>query len=1304
MPRSSRHRSHKQSKHSSKDHPDSEEDVRTKDKGSRDENPANASRDSATGEKRKISSQAREGKEGKDPNGCGNGEASEECFSSKRRKEKTDIGDAGDRWNGGGEERGNSDKIVEKEKIKGDNSKTHSKLKEVGNKGESSKMEWKNKDKKYESGSAGEMESSAVVVVKEDSRNKGESKRKSERDYSGQKEGKEYKGKDRRADKEKEKKLGQVIKRGDAKTNLVDMDVGNKQELQQSGDLGVERKVKRSRENSDFPVKLELQNPELEKEVDKRLYRRRESSSDRGKHHDDLKEGDERGLSSRSDHAKDVKYKDDKPKDRIYDHKNDGQREEKYHEEMKNDNKHRDGKHKEDVKKDAKRREDRHRGDGDRDNRHKDEKDREDGEKDTKGKDYKYWDGADRRRDYRHREDSERESRHVDNRYRDDGGKNGRHGDVRHYENGDRDDRHRENDYREDSHKDNITKEEKHREDFERERQYKDGKHVDDFDREERPREAKYGEELAIRYCSGDKSDPRHSNDGFCAADRHSKHSSTHDDSPMHDDRTVRYRDDQGRRRTTEKQDNHDVRSRSTKDHRFDSEKRSGSEAGTDSVPDRGQSMSRNAEIELNLNHSRRGRSPSSSSLTPRDNYRLAKQDEYKHREYSDEERLRHNMTSGRDYALGGSEKTSSWSLEKLGQKEDGHLRESSAERRLKSDTRSSLLKRPDKSPSLNNDRRQFNRSGVRRNIDIEELVQRSSGSRDVKDHTGKEGRERRELAMNVLPRDEHSQAESDTLSMSSSFTRNNHLSGGSKSFPPLPPLRTGVDSPLMSGSIEDENRFKSNNRHRRSGGGDPNLGRIQGNPWRGVPSWPSTVPNGFMSFPHPPPPVGFHSVMQPFPAPAMFGIRPPVDSNHPAPYHVSDNDRFSIPVRPMGWHNPVDDSCNPLHSWDASHAVYRDEAHRYGRPGWDHSRSLPGGHGWDRTGDLCLEMQSYEQENDFSLNVDEALACQSIQPTQNEQIFPDEQAAINDVNQSNYESEINSADAPINNLKDTSSLAKISEKDDVPFCLVYLSKLDISADLTEPELFNQCRGFIYMDQSIISDIDYLKILFIEEAIEAKVAPHQILRSPLSETVDDSVFQKAITLYESQKGSFDKVINGEKFSSANLPFTKYDHEDLNIEDNKTEKPSSTSEMQDGKYALSHVNVEFIPSNTSSDAEGYTVSAHQDLDLPPANTMVKSKEPISTQEHDNMMVNLASKLLPKDQIIEEGPLSVESIEGFHAPLPAEVKNDGNIKDVKSSVTSYGTIPTDVCSEAMMPEIVVSESIILSRIHHSPESTH
>lgn len=251
MPRSSRHKSHKQSKHSSRDYSDSEEDViKMKEKSGKDENSVRVHRDPASGEKRKISSQVREGKDSKDLSGHGNGDVLEEYVSSKRRKEKTDAVVGGDRWNGGGDESGNSDRNVEKEMHKGESLKVDGKVKENSSKGENLRIESKNKSKRNESGNAGERKEdslASVVVDREESKSKGESKRKSERDSSARKEGKESKDKDRRSDKEKNG--GQESKSGDAEVKLVDMDVGKKQGPQ-LGDFSEERQGKRARENT----------------------------------------------------------------------------------------------------------------------------------------------------------------------------------------------------------------------------------------------------------------------------------------------------------------------------------------------------------------------------------------------------------------------------------------------------------------------------------------------------------------------------------------------------------------------------------------------------------------------------------------------------------------------------------------------------------------------------------------------------------------------------------------------------------------------------------------------------------------------------------------------------------------------------------------------------------------------------------------------------------------------------------------------------------------------------------------------
>ncbi|KAI3468605.1 hypothetical protein Pfo_025268 [Paulownia fortunei] len=1329
MPRSSRHKSHKQSKHSSRDYSDSEEDViKMKEKSSKDENSIRVHRDSASGEKRKISSQVREGKDSKDLSGHGNGDVLEEYVSSKRRKEKTDAIVGGDRWNGGGDERGDSDRNLEKEMHKGESLKVDTKLKENSTKGENLRIDSKNKSKRYESGIAGERKEdslASVVVDKEESKSKGESKRKSERDSSVRKEGKESKDKDRRLDKEKNG--GQESKSGDAEVKLLDLDVGKKQGPQ-LGDFGEERQGKRSRENTERILQDELRNPELEKEIEKKIRRKREGSSEREKHYDDSKEVDERRLSSKGDRAKDVKYRDDKHKDGGYadkyqedGHKDDRRRDEKYREEADKDNKHQDDRYREDGEKDGRRRDDRHREDGDRESRRKDEKHREDGDRDSRRKDDKYREGIERegRRDDKYYEDGDRDNRRKDDRYHEDGDKDIRRGDERYHEDGDRDDRRRDNSYRDDGDRDNRHKEEKYREDIERDIRHKDSKQGDGFDREKRPRDTKYRDERTSRDRSGDKSDPKRSRDDGHAADHHARKSSAYDDSPTHDDRTARYRDDQGRRRTNEKEDYGDIKSRGTKDQRSDAEKKSASSARMDPATDRVRSTSRNADIELTSSHCRRRSSPTSSSHAPRDHYRALKQDESKYRDYNYEERVRHNITSTRDYAgaVGGSEKTSSSrSVEKLGQKDDGHFGELSAERRLKSDVRSSPLQLVDKSPSSSTDRRQFSRPDVRRIIDVEESTQRSGGSRDWKEYSGKEGRGNRELGIDVLPGEELLQSDADTLSVSSPFVRNSHFSSSSKSLPPPPPFRTGVDSPLILGSAEDDGRGKSNIRHRRIG--DPNMGRIQGNAWRGVPSWPSPVANGFLPFPHGPPPVGFHSVMQPFPAPPIFGVRPSMELNHPAPYHMPDADRFSGPGRPMGWRNQVDDSCPPLHPWDASNAVFGDESHIYGRSDWDHSRNLPGSRGWETSGDMwkgpnrtaSMEMPSSEKEHSSIRSGDEALAGQSIQPAQNERTQVDQQADSTDISQLTKSFEKNDIEAPLISLEDTGDVAKISRKDDVRLCHVYLSKLDISADLSEPELFNKCTGLMDMDQSISFDVDDSKILYMED-VEAKMASHRLLSYTLFSPTDDSVFQKSMSLYKRQKENF-WAVDGEKLKVLSEFIQNSDQEDENVEDDKTEKLCPTEDLHGVEDALPDFDAEGDPKNSLQKAEGYAETLQQKIDLPVGNITEKSEEQVSALDHVNMEVNSVFDLGQQEHDVEEKPLSAESVEGSDVPLPqvkdVPVESASNNEELKLLDTKCGPLlNSDVsseASEAMMPESIVPGSVNLSRIHHSPESTH
>ncbi|CAI9759349.1 unnamed protein product [Fraxinus pennsylvanica] len=674
---------------------------------------------------------------------------------------------------------------------------------------------------------------------------------------------------------------------------------------------------------------------------------------------------------------------------------------------------------------------------------------------------------------------------------------------------------------------------------------------------------------------------------------------------------------------------------------------------------------------------------------------------ETKYSDYAHEEKIQYKITSTRDYASssGGAEKiSSSRSLEKLGQN-DSHLGELSAERHLKSDILTSPLQPIYKSPSSSTDRRHLSKSNVRRSLDIEDSALGNSGSRDVKDYFGKGGRVNSELAMDAFPGDELSQPDGDTLSASSPFSRNSRLSRSSKPLLP-PPFRTGMDS-----------------RRRRIG--DPNVGRVQGNAWGGVPNWPSPVANGFIPFPHGQPPVGFHSMMQPFPVPSIFGVRPSVDLNHSqGPYHMPDADRFSGHGPSMGWHNAVDDSRRlPLHGWNASNAVFSDEPHIYERPDWDPSRTFPGDQGWETSGNLwngpnrtaSMERPSSSEKQNNFVQGDEVSAGQ------NEQTQRDQKADSADISQLSDSSEKNAgAEAPHVSQEETIDLAKMSRKDDVQFCHVYLSKLDISADLTEPELFKQWASIIDTDQNIISDLEDSEILYMEQAAEPQVgSPGKTSSVSLFAVKNDSVFQKAMSHYKRQPEVF-RVINEEKqslLSSKIESIPKLSWEELNVENDKVEELSPAGDMQDAEDDLPNSNEVVEHPNCSPMMERSSRNLHQKIGVPVImNITEKSEELIPALDHVNGDVDKDSNLDPWEHIAEKNDLYMDN-EGSDAHLLAGIKevpteSAGNVQELKSVSTNCGNLlNSDVSCEACEGKMPESEYglVNLSRIHNSPEST-
>ncbi|CAI9094315.1 OLC1v1030033C2 [Oldenlandia corymbosa var. corymbosa] len=1259
MPRSSRHKSHKQSKHSSKEakeyYSDSDEDyVRMKEKdkersggGSKDEGGSGAARVSkdsssysASGEKRKLSSSSLL-KDGKDLSGNGNGDAAgEEYISSKRRKDKFDVD--------------GKDESMKIDYEKG------TKSKESG-KGLFGDSKSKSSSKRHESGSG----------EKED---RSESRRKSSEKESGRKEGKDSS----REVKEREReKKGQESKR--------DSELLPKKQGLQWDDSGEERQGKKGRENNDVPVQEDFRNLELEKELEKRIRRRREGSGDRDKGLD-ARESDEKYISLRGDHSKDGKYKDEKYKDGFYGDKN--------QDEVEKDDRHRDVKYREDADKDAKYRDvgdrdyryDKYREDGDKENRRREDKYREDGDRETRRKDDKYREDGERdsrRRDDKYREDGERDNKRREDKYRDDGDKNRRRNDEKHYEDLEKDDKYRDDKYREDT---DRYKDDKRREDYERDIKQKDGKLVDDGDREKRSRDGKYKDEHGSRDRAGDKSsDVKRPRDDVHITE-HSLKSGTRDASPTYDDRS-RLKDDQVRKRKLDKEDYGDTKSRSAKDQRYDADKRSASNVRVDLSSER-RSASRNTDLDGVPSRSRPQGSPSSGGHVTRDHYRLSKHDESKYREYAYEDRSRHAATSGRDYpgSSGATDKvSSSRAVEMNIQKDDIHSKHSPGQ----------LI---DKSPSsINVDRRHVSKSDVRRSIDVEE--QRSGGSRDAKDYFGKEGRGNRVLPKDPLPGDDHSQAEGDNLSVSSPFVRPGHFVPRSH----VPPFRTGVDGPSNFGAAEDDNRMKFNNRHR-----NPNLARVPGSPWN--PSWPPQIANGFMPFQHAPSPVAPHLVMPQF-SPHLFNVRSSMEFNsHGVPYHIPDSERFGSHVRPM-WRNSMDDSYPPLHVWDPNNAPFGEEPHVYARPEWDHSRPVPGGRGVESNSDMWkgpkgdTSMDSSEKESRYTNLPDGSLPGQTAERVQIDENQTDNPTEISEPKQYSDPEKY-----PENETKNGPAVAHVSRKlykDNLSHYHVYLSKLDISADLADPELYSKCTGLIDVDQKIIFGDEDSKVLYVQEAAENDIHDSKSRNSPFT-NIGDSIFQKAITLYKKQREEF-VVIRGENPGLSKLCIKAEVESDLemHLSDNHKVDNAQLGEL----YPSSNEEVKQLPV-IKPKLEDVSMEGNEELDEPVVAAKLELDEPVVAVA-DDLEKPEREKMGPKDGSMTD----LEPQKAVESSVPSSLMADNHVAgtgedqemaddDIKCEPLVLSS--TEGCEVVMTESIDESGSVNLSRIHrhhhHSPESTH
>ncbi|KAG0454734.1 hypothetical protein HPP92_024026 [Vanilla planifolia] len=301
-----------------------------------------------------------------------------------------------------------------------------------------------------------------------------------------------------------------------------------------------------------------------------------------------------------------------------------------------------------------------------------------------------------------------------------------------------------------------------------------------------------------------------------------------------------------------------------------------------------------------------------------------------------------------------------------------------------------------------------------------------------------------------------------------SPFKRSGHFSSTSPvHIPAQPPVRHSIESPSI---YADESRIKSADR--RSNGHsrriiDPNIERgQQGMAWKNGPTWPSAVPNGFIPFQHGPPAHGFHSALQQFPPPSLFGARPYIEMNQSGFPYMHESDRFSGHGHPFGWH-PTDDSCPPqLQGWDANNPLFGDKSKVHVRPDWDPNRHLLGGRGWD----LNTEMWKGQNPN---LNVESSAAHEMVEKpwtsfpgmlsksNGEEEHLQLAQDGTTHLKQLSNSPDNNSRETTLEIEHEKAHLPGKTINDDRQNLCNYLSKIDVTFDLVPPELCEEIRSLL---------------------------------------------------------------------------------------------------------------------------------------------------------------------------------------------------------------------------------------------------
>ncbi|CAL1391018.1 unnamed protein product [Linum trigynum] len=830
-------------------------------------------------------------------------------------------------------------------------------------------------------------------------------------------------------------------------------------------------------------------------------------------------------------------------------------------------------------------------------------------------------------------------------------------------------------------------------------------------------------------------------------------------DSLYVDDRRDRNRESRSRKRSPDDLDD-DVKLRSSRGSYTDVDNKIPSGSRIEGDADRGRSQSRQSHHENNLSGNRRRASPVISSQGAADEYRFAKTEDVRYRDDGPELRPRANNSRDGSLFSGGSDRSSKLrSSEKPMKMDDVHSADFPLERTTSS--KASPMGLVERSPTSNSlDRRYMGRNNVRRSLEIDESGRRNSGSMGARDVPSIEERSVRDLPMDK---------EDSSLNGSSFYNRSSQPN--SLLNPPPSSIRGGVNSPSFLGSFDDDGRLStSSGRYKRTG--DLNMGRGQVNAWRGAPNWPSPLPNGFIPFQHGPHHGGFPPMLSPFPNPSLFG-RPSMELSHSGiPYHITDADRFSGHLRPLGWQNMMDGSgSSHLHGWDGgSNGIFRDDGHMFGGPEWNQNRHAMNGHGWDSSSDIWkgqngdittdLTSKALKEDNKVQAPVDDNSAVLAAgQKLMNETSNKDGSKAKAVENKTPADLAVKESSK--SHLKTTyhqrivADPPKTSSEDHFSnFINAYLSKVDISSELTSSDLYSRCMGLLKVEVNASVDEDADVLINLKDGARAVPKNSSVFFSnTLFPASSDSIFKRAMGIYTKQRATGMPCIQGgiiDVIQASSEPKEEQQQHSITHKDGeKAEEPLTSNldiEMADAPPALNveqkvPVDDDSLVSTEEAKMEEIHATTPSEEAVPVcADSTARNLEsvdeetPRSDVERNIPLECLVGLKVDEEERSSDAPMYEGSVPdnpprgGSLLPTDGQEEGDeGNsgstdknveeekmeVRDAECSAAGGSLVlveDDDGCSsratEGLMPGGTneSDESVLLSRIHHSPESTH